>query len=134
VITDGKGRPLHVTLTAGNRHDMAAADELLEHARGRALIGDTGYDSDAFSRKIRSLGMKVVICCHPTRKRNRRHLDRRLYRTRYRVECFFHDLKRFRAVASRYDKSAQNYLGMVELACAWRWLPKPPQHRSEMIA
>jgi len=101
---------------------MTAADELLIHAQGRALIGDTGYDSDAFGRNIRRRGMKVVICCNPTRKRNRRRLDRRLYRTRYRVECLFHDLKRFRAVASRYDKRAHNYLGMVELACAWRWL------------
>ena len=36
-VTDGKGRPLHVTLTPGNRHDMVAADELLEHAQGRYL-------------------------------------------------------------------------------------------------
>jgi transposase len=121
-VTDAKGRPLHVTLTPGNRHDMVAAEELLEHAQGRAFIGDTGYDSDDLTRKIRRRGMKVVICCNPTRKRNRRRLDRKLYRIRYRVECLFHDLKRFRAVASRYDKTARNYLAMVELACAWRWL------------
>jgi transposase len=101
---------------------MTVADELLAHAQGRAFIGDTGYDSDDLARKIRRRGMKVVICCNPTRKRNRRRLDRRIYRRRHRVECLFHDLKRFRAVASRYDKTAVNYLGMVELACAWRWL------------
>jgi transposase len=101
---------------------MTVADELLEHASGRAFIGDTGYDSDALAKKIRRRGMKVVICCNPTRKRNRRRLDRGLYRRRYRVECLFHDLKRFRAVASRYDKTARCYLAMVELACAWRWL------------
>jgi transposase len=101
---------------------MTVADELLEHAQGRAFIGDTGYDSDDLARKIRRRGMKVVICCNPTRKRNRRRLDRRLYRRRYRVECLFHDLKRFRAVASRYDKTAINYLGMVEVACVWKWL------------
>ena len=100
---------------------MTKADELLEHAQGRALIGDTGYDSDDFARKIRRRGMKVVICCNPTRKRRRR-LDHTLYRRRYRVECSFHGLKRFRAVASRYDKTAANYLGMVEVACAWLWL------------
>ncbi len=66
--------------------------------------------------------MKVVICCNPTRKQNRRRLDRKLYRRRYRVECLFHDLKRFRAVASRYDKTAVNYLAMVEVACAVKWL------------
>ena len=121
-MADFKGRPLHVTLTPGNRHDMVAADELLAHAQGRAFLGDTGYDSDALARKIRRRGMKVVICCNPKRKRNRRRLDRDLYSKRYRVECLFHDLKRFRAVASRYDKTARNYLAMVELACAWRWL------------
>jgi transposase len=101
---------------------MVAAAELLEHAQGRALIGDIGYDSDDLARKIRRRRMKVVICCNPTRKRKRRRLDRKLYRRRYRVECLFHDLKRFRAVASRYDKTARNYLAMVELACAWTWL------------
>ena len=101
---------------------MTVAAELLAHATGRAFIGDTGYDSDALARKIRGRGMKVVICCNPKRKRNRRRLDLKLYRQRYRVECLFHDLKRFRAVASRYDKTARNYLAMVEVACAWRWL------------
>jgi transposase len=68
--------------------------------------------------------MKPVICCHPTRKQRRRRLglDRRLYRRRCRVECLFHDLERLRAVASRYDKTAVNYLGMVEVACTWLWL------------
>ena len=100
---------------------MTKADELLEHADGRALIGDTGYDSDEFAAKIRRRGMKVVICCNPTRKKRRR-LDRRLYRRRYKVECALHALKRFRAVASRYDKRAHNFLAMVEIACAWQWL------------
>jgi transposase len=97
---------------------MTKANELLEYAQGRALIGDTGYDSDAFVRNVRRRGMKVVICCSPTRKKNRRRLDEELYRRRYKVECSFHGLKRFRAVASRYDKSATNYLAMVEIACA----------------
>jgi len=62
---------------------MTAADELLAHAQGRAFIGDTGYDSDDLARKIRRRGMKVVISCNPTRKRNRRRLDRRRYRQRF---------------------------------------------------
>lgn len=122
VVTDMKGLPLHVTLTPGHRHEMCAANELIDHAQGRALLGDAGYDSDTLVRRIRHRGMKVVICCNPTRKRGRRHLDRRLYRRRYRIECLFHRLKRFRAIASRYDKTARNYLAMVELACAWSWL------------
>ena len=101
---------------------MTVADELLAHAQGRAFIGDTGYDSNRLARKIRRKGMKVVICCSQKRKRGRRRLDRGLYRRRYLVECFFHQLKRFRAIATRYEKTARNYLAFIELACVWLWL------------
>ncbi|MGH7295561.1 MAG: IS5/IS1182 family transposase, partial [Polyangiaceae bacterium] len=33
-----------------------------------------------------------------------------------------HHLKRFRGVATRYDKTARNYLATVQVACAVRWL------------
>jgi transposase len=36
---------------------------------------------------------------------------------RYHVECFFHSLKRYRAIATRYDKTARNYLAMIHVAC-----------------
>lgn len=97
------------------------AEELIPHARGRALIGDTGYDADRIVDAVRAHGMKPVIHCNPTRKRKRR-LDRKLYRIRYHVECFIHRMKRFRAVATRYDKTARNYLALVQLVCAFLWL------------
>lgn len=100
---------------------MTKADELLEHAQGRALLGDSGYDSDRFVKLVRQKGMKVVIGNGSGRKRRRR-MDRALYRRRYRVEVFFHDVKRFRAVATRYDKTARNYLAMLQVACALLWL------------
>lgn len=101
---------------------MTVASKLLLHAHGRALLGDSGYDSDDLVRQIRAKGMKVVIACNPTRKRKRRRLDRRLYRWRYLVECFFHTIKRCRAVATRYEKTARNYLAVLHVACAWCWL------------
>ena len=97
---------------------MIAAVELLEHARGDVFIGDTGYDSNEFIDAVRERGMKPVIHCKPERKKKRR-LSRSFYAKRYLVECFFHDLKRFRAIATRYDKTARNYLALVHLACAW---------------
>jgi transposase len=98
------------------------AEELLPHARGRAFIADTAYDADRIVAAVRAHGMKPVICNNPTRKYNRRRLDRTLYRERYLVEVFFHNLKRLRALATRYEKTAQNYLALVQLACAWLWL------------
>jgi len=100
---------------------MIAANELLQHARGRALLGDSGYDSNEFRQAVRDKKMKAVIHSRPERKKKHR-LARTLYRQRYLVEVFFHNLKRFRAVATRYEKTARNYLAMVQLACARLWL------------
>ena len=68
---------------------MVAAFELLDYARGQALIGDTGYDSNEYRAEIRERGMKAVIHSKPERKRAL-PLDRALYRCRYLVELFFH--------------------------------------------
>jgi transposase len=97
-------------------------EELLPHARGPALIADTAYDADRIIEAVRARGMKPVICNNPTRKYNRRRLNRRLYRERYLVEVFFHNLKRFRAIATRYEKTANSYLALVHLACICLWL------------
>ncbi len=65
--------------------------------------------------------MRAVIHSKPERKKPPR-LNRRLYKERYRVEVFFHTLKRHRAIATRYEKSARNYLALIHLACATMWL------------
>ena len=100
---------------------MIAAPELLAHARGKALIGDTGYDSNEFLAAVRAKGMRPVIHSKPERKKKHR-LARKLYGKRYLVEVFFHNLKRFRAIATRYEKTARNYLALAQVACVWLWL------------
>ena len=65
--------------------------------------------------------MRPVIHSKPERKKKHR-LVRSLYRRRYLVEVFFHNLKRFRAIATRYEKTARNYLALVQVACVWLWL------------
>jgi transposase len=91
-------------------------------ARGKALIADAGYDSDRLVEDIRHRGMKPVIAMHPSRKYNRRRRSRALYNLRSNVECMFHSLKRFRAIATRYEKSAVNFLALVHLGCSMLWL------------
>jgi len=100
---------------------MIAADELLAYARGKALIGDTGYDSNRFRKAVRDKGMRPVIHSKPERPR-KLPVVRKLYRQRYLVEVFFHNLKRFRAIATRYEKTARNFLALLHLACARLWL------------
>jgi transposase len=98
------------------------AETLLPFTQGEALIADTAYDSDAIVAALRDRGIRPVIHCNPTRKYNRRRLDRKLYKIRYLVEVFFHNLKRFRAIATRYDKTLRNYAALVHVVCAFLWL------------
>jgi transposase len=120
-LVDGKGRPLHLELTPGQRHEATVAELLIDHAIGKALIGDAGYDSAAIRAKAKAQGMVVVIPSHPTRAVIRRY-DKKLYGIRYRIEVFFHRLKRCRRIATRYEKTARNYLGLLHLACALLWI------------
>ena len=100
---------------------MAAVDELLTHIHGRALIADGAYDADRVRQALRTKRIKVVI--HPGSGRKRKtRLDKKLYARRYLIECFFHHLKRFRAIATRYEKTARNYIALINLACAWLWI------------
>jgi transposase len=51
-----------------------------------------------------------------------RQFDRELYKARHLIENFFCKLKRFRAIATRYDKTARNFLAAIHLAAATIWL------------
>jgi transposase len=79
------------------------------------VIADAAFDSDAIRRRVRSLRARVCIKPNPTRTRPRRY-DRGRYRHRNVIERFFGALKRFRRVATRYEKKPQNFLGFVWLA------------------
>jgi len=121
-LLDTQGRPLHLELTPGQQHDCTVAKEIItHHAQGKAVIADTAYDSDEIISQVRAQQMKPVICPHP-RRRKKPRLDRGKYRKRYRVEVFFHDIKRFRAVATRFEKRARHYLSVVQLVSALLWL------------
>jgi|GEM_PF-3469296 len=55
--------------------------------------------------------------------------DKKSYRHRYLFEIFFHALKSFRRIATRYERAASNYLAIVHLACALQWLKQAAWQR-----
>ena len=65
--------------------------------------------------------MKAVICPNASRSKRPR-FDKKIYRHRYLVEVFFHHMKRFRALATRFEKTARNYLALLQLAATMVWL------------
>ena len=60
----------------------------------------------------------------PSRSTNRqqRDYDRALYKARHVIENFFAKLKQYRAIATRYDKTACNFLGGIHLAASLIWM------------
>jgi transposase len=102
-------------VTAAQESDIAQAEELLAEHRPEAVIADKGYDKKALVERIEARGAEAVI---PTRKgrKGQRVIDPHLYRERNLCERFWHKVKQYRRVATRYDKKAVNFLAFVKVA------------------
>jgi len=109
------GNPVELMLTAGQVHDLACAEALIEDVDPGALLGDKAYDADAFVETLNERSITPVIPPKANRK-NPRACDFVLYCERNLIERFFNKLKHFRGVATRYDKLARNFLAGVQLA------------------
>lgn len=109
-------RPIEIRATPGQQHESTIAEDLLDFVRGSACLADGGYDSDCIIAAAKARELKPVIPPSKSRKRRRRY-DRELYKLRYRVEVFFHNLKRYRRIATRYDKTLICFMAFVHLVC-----------------
>ena len=104
-------------LTAGQVHDLACAQDLIENADPEALIADKAYDADPLIDSLAEREITPVIPPKSNRK-IKRDCDFALYRERNLIERFFNKIKHFRAIATRYDKLARNFLAAVQLVSA----------------
>jgi transposase len=111
----GLGLPVKVLLTPGQAADVSQAEELLEGLSAKVVIADKAYDSKALVDSIEARGAEAVIPSLSNRKRQREY-DRERYKDRNLVERFWHKLKQYRRVATRYEKTAQNFLAFVHVA------------------
>jgi len=111
------GNPIKLILTAGHVHDVRVAGRLLEGVACGALLGDKGYDADALIERLQDARIVAVIPPRSNRK-EKRECDFTLYKERNLIERLFGKLKQFRAIATRYDKLAANFLGAIRLVAA----------------
>lgn len=121
-MVDALGNPLAFHLTGGQAHDLDGSDVFLSQMQAPALLADKAYDAD--KRVIEPLlaaGKTPVIPSVPSRSQ-RRAYDQDLYEERHLIENFFCKLKQFRAIATRYDKTAANFLAGVYAAAIAIWL------------
>lgn len=137
LLTDANGLPLAALLSAGQRHESTCFEALMNEValcgpRGRPLTrpkrvaGDKGYSYPRIRRWLRSHRIEAVIpqrsdqlAQHRARALN---FDRMTYRQRNAVERCIGWLKACRRLATRYEKLAENYQAMIELAFIQRYL------------
>ncbi len=95
---------------------------MLTDIDAEALLADKAYDADERVREVlRAQGIEPVIPGKSNRKVAIVY-DKDLYKARHLIENFFAKLKQYRAIATRYDKRAGNFLGAVYLAASVIWL------------
>jgi transposase len=127
----------------GQRHESTHLEAVLDAicvpraGRGRPrkrpalLLADKGFSFEPCRRALRRRRIPHVIPERSDQRQRRAHrpgrkptFDADAYRRRNVVERCVNRLKQFRALATRYDKTATAYHGLVTLASLVLWLPR----------
>lgn len=137
LLSDSNGVPLDALVTPGQTHESTQVEAFVEQVDiprhiprrrrlPRRLSADRGYDAQRIRHFLRRHGIEPVI---PPRRRTGKpkrgrpvSYDRAAYRKRSTIEQCIDWLKEYRVIATRYEKLALNYLGLVKLTCIDRYL------------
>lgn len=120
--TDHDGHPIAFHLTGGEASDSKNFETLLgigPDITPRAGVADKGYDAKANREAARKRGICPVIPYRQSAKARPKFFAKALYKGRARIEQAVGKLKRFKRVAMRCEKTAQNYASFVALACGF---------------
>ena len=112
MIADGLGRAVAFILAPGQAHELPQAIPLLERLPGlpKWVVADRGLSSHAFREHIWNLGARPAI---PPKKNEAP------------VACpdwVYNNRKEWRAIATRYEKTASSFMGVLCLAATLDWL------------
>ena len=121
-MVDALGNPVGFHLTGGQVHDLVGADQLLPDMQADVLIADKAFDAEERVIKPLAAAGKTAVIPPKSNRKAPRPIDRDLYKARHLIENFFARLKQFRAIATRYDKTARNFLAAIHLAASLSWL------------
>lgn len=120
---NGAGLPMRSDITPGQTSDYLGFDLVMDDnlPEPRVLLADRGYDADRVRKTMEDRNVVPVIPMRKSRKL-RVAIDRKLYRLRNLVERCFNKLKNARRVATRYDKTAESFLGFIDITSIRLWL------------
>ncbi|WP_405404749.1 IS5 family transposase [Paracoccus sp. Ld10] len=122
-VTDAKGRPIRLFMSAGQVSDYTGAAALLDSLpQADWFLADRGYDADWLRKALQDRGIKACIPGRTSRKKTIKY-DKRRYKRRNRIEIMFGRLKDWRRVATCYDRCPETYLSAIALpATVLFWL------------
>ncbi len=136
LVGEGHGTILALWVTPGQRHESQAFPVVMVRAKRprqvgrprwpRQLAGDKGYSYPGIRRWLRTHHIEAVI---PSRKNQPREaaFDRPAYRRRNLIERVIGWYKEYRALGTRYEKLAVNYVALWLLAMIDKLLRKYAQ-------
>jgi transposase len=122
VIADGRGRAVAFALAPGQAHELPMVPGLLDCLPDVPgwVVGDRGLASYAFRERIWDMGARPAI--PPRRTDAPVACPPWIYANRRFVENLWARLKEWRAVATRYEKTARSFLGVLSLAATLDWI------------
>ncbi len=103
-------------LLPGNRYDTVGVAPLIHGLSFDALLADKAFDSNWIIDEMNERGATICISQRPQRKEPL-EIDKEVYKWRHLVENFFCDLKDFRRIALRTDKTDTSFAAIIS-ACA----------------
>jgi transposase len=120
-VINSQGLPIDFNITGGQVDDSKMAIPLLHDKSSKYVIGDKAYDTNANREMLKLTSREAVI---PSSRRRFKPLyyNTNVYKERSIIECFICWTKKFRRVATRYEKTSLQYRGMIMLTCVLAWM------------
>ena len=122
-ICDRHGLPLAVHVASASPYEPhlvpATLDARFLPELPRRLIGDRGYDSDGLDEQlITTYGIEMIAAHRKNRRRTQDGRPLRRAKRRWKIERLFAWLHNSRRLVTRWEYHVENFLGLLQLACA----------------
>jgi putative transposase len=110
------GKAIRIIVGPGQQSDYSQAGNLIDGLKANALLADKGYDAVWLVNQAMSQSIEQVVIPSKERRKKKRAYDKVLYKQRNLIERYFKRLKHWPRVATRFEKTARNFLSIVHIA------------------